>query len=229
MYLPKFKSDVYTHFYKDLQGIPFTIKTILIWNHDNFDCHREWNCERAAEMCRDLVFVRFHLLAFHFSEFRTCWTQPHSIFRQTVEGSLGFAQTIKTNKVDRWFGLISNQDCNRTKGTSFIAMEPHFGSDPDCFDYERNAMLVTGYCLYLVKSLIPNRHPFSNWFYYLHIVAMGLTSREIRVYKDLFASSIHTMSQVNNIHGRHSTNVQQPCATLKFCLLPHTLLLVIRI
>ena len=51
-------------------------------------------------------------------------------------------ETIKTSKVDRLFGLIGNQDCNRTKGTSFIAMEPHFGCNPDCFDYERNAMFI---------------------------------------------------------------------------------------
>ena len=94
-------------------------------------------------MCRDFVFVRFHLLAFRFTEFRTCRTQPSSIFRQTVEGSLGFAQTIKTSKVDRWFGLIGNQDCNRTKGTSFIAIKPHFGCNPDCFDYERNARIMS--------------------------------------------------------------------------------------
>ena len=91
-------------------------------------------------MCRDFVFVRFHLLAFHFNEFRTCRTEPSSISSQTVEGSLGFAQKIKTSKVYWWFGLIGNQDCNRTKGASFIAMKPHFGSDPDCFDYERNAL-----------------------------------------------------------------------------------------
>ena len=89
-------------------------------------------------MCRDFVFVRFHLLAFHFNEFRTCRTQPHSISCQTVEGSLGFAHTIKTSKVDRWFGLISNQDYNRTKGTSFIAAEPRVRCNPDCFDYERH-------------------------------------------------------------------------------------------
>ena len=94
----------------------------------------------AVEIRRDFFFVRFHLLAFHFNEFRTCRTQPNSISRQTVEGSLGFAQTIKTSKVDRWFGLIGNQDCNQTKGMSFIAMKPHFGCDPDCFDYEKNAM-----------------------------------------------------------------------------------------
>ena len=52
-------------------------------------------------MCRDFAFVRFHLLAFDFNEFRT---KPSSISRRTVEGSLGFAQTIKTSKVDRWFG-----------------------------------------------------------------------------------------------------------------------------
>ena len=79
-------------------------------------------------------------MVFHFSESQTCRTQPRSISRQTVEDSLGFAQTIKTSKVDRWFGLIGNQDCNRTKGTSFFAVEPHFGCNPDCFDYERNAM-----------------------------------------------------------------------------------------
>ena len=67
-----------------------------------FDCHREWNSERAVEMCRDFVFI-------HFNEFPTCRTQPRSISLQTVEGSLGFAQTIKTSKVDRWFGLIGNQ------------------------------------------------------------------------------------------------------------------------
>ena len=95
-------------------------------------------------MCRDFVFVRFHLLAFHFNEFRTCRTQPSSISRQTVEGCLGFARTIKTSiKVDRWFGLIGNQDCDQTKGTSFIAMKPHFGCNPVCFDYERNAMNVS--------------------------------------------------------------------------------------
>ena len=52
-------------------------------------------------------------------------------------------QTIKTSKVDRWFGLIGNQDCNRAKGTSFIAMEPHIGCNPNCFDYERNAMHIS--------------------------------------------------------------------------------------
>ena len=93
-------------------------------------------------MCRDFVFVRFHLLTFHFIEFRTCRTQPRSISRQTVEGSLGFAQTMKTSKVDRWFRLIDNQGCNRTRGTSCVAVEPHFGCNPDCFDYERNAMKV---------------------------------------------------------------------------------------
>ena len=91
-------------------------------------------------MCRDFVFIRFHLLAFHFNEFRTCRTQPSSICRQTVEGSIGFAQTIKTSMIDKWFGLIGDQDCNRTKGRTFIAMKPHFGYNPDCFDYERNAV-----------------------------------------------------------------------------------------
>ena len=56
------------------------------------------------------------------------------------KASLGFTQTIKTSKVNRWFGLIGNQDCNRTKGMSFIAMEPHFGCNSDCFGYERNAV-----------------------------------------------------------------------------------------
>ena len=79
---------------------------------DHSNC--EWNSERVVAMYRDFVFVRFHLLAFHFSEFRTCRTQPNSISRQTVEGSLGFAQAIKTSKVDRWFDLIGNQDCNWT-------------------------------------------------------------------------------------------------------------------
>ena len=46
------------------------------------------------------------------------------------------------NKVDRWFGLIGNQDCNRTKGTSFIAMKLHFGCNPVCIDYERNPMKI---------------------------------------------------------------------------------------
>ena len=46
-----------------------------------------------------------------------------------------FAQTIKTSKVDRWFGLIGNQDCHRMKGTRFISVKPHFGCNPDCFDY----------------------------------------------------------------------------------------------
>ena len=74
-------------------------------------------------MCRDFVFVRFHLLAFHFNEFRTCRTQPSSISRRTVEGSLGFSQTIKTSKVDRWFGLIGNHDCNRTERNEFYCNE----------------------------------------------------------------------------------------------------------
>ena len=95
-------------------------------------------------MCRDFVFVRFHLLAFHFNEFRTCRTQPRSISRETVEGSLGFPYTIKTSNIDKRFGLIGNQNCNRTKETSSIAiMEPHFGCNPDCFDYERNAISET--------------------------------------------------------------------------------------
>ena len=38
---------------------------------------------------------------------------------------------------------MGNQDCNRTKGMSFIAMEPHFGCNPDCFDYERNTMAIS--------------------------------------------------------------------------------------
>ena len=67
-----------------------------------------------------------------FQLFRTCRTRPRLISRQTDEGSLGFAKTIKTSKVDRWFGLIGKQDCNRTKGTSFIAMKPNFGYNPDC-------------------------------------------------------------------------------------------------
>ena len=49
-------------------------------------------------MCCDFVFVLFHPLAFDVNEFRTCQTQPRSISRQTVEGSLGFAQTIKTRR-----------------------------------------------------------------------------------------------------------------------------------
>ena len=61
---------------------------------------------------------------------------------EPVKGSLGFPQTIKTSKVDRWFGLIGNQDHNWTKGMSFIAMEPHFGRNPDCFDYKRNTMNI---------------------------------------------------------------------------------------
>ena len=93
-------------------------------------------------MCRDFVLVPFHMLAFHLNEFRNCRTQPSSISRQTVEGSLGFAQTIKTSKVDRWFGSIGNQDCNRKKGTSFITIKSHFGCNPACFDYERNAIAV---------------------------------------------------------------------------------------
>ena len=35
---------------------------------------------------------------------------------------------------------------------------------------------------YQVRNLIPNRHPFSNWLYYPHLVAKGLTSNEIGVY-----------------------------------------------
>ena len=41
--------------------------------------------------------------------------------------------------------------------------------------------LNTGYCLYLVKSSISNCNPFSDRFCYPRFVAMGLTSREIRV------------------------------------------------
>ena len=41
--------------------------------------------------------------------------------------------------------------------------------------------LVIRYFLYLVRNSIPNRHPFSNKFCYPHLLAMGLTSREICV------------------------------------------------
>ena len=47
---------------------------------------------------------------------------------------------LKTSKVDRWFGLTGNRDCNQKKGRSFIAMEPRLGCNADCFDYERNVM-----------------------------------------------------------------------------------------
>ena len=42
--------------------------------------------------------------------------------------------------------------------------------------------LVTGYYLYLVTIPIPNCYQFLNWSYFLHLVAMGLMSHEIRVY-----------------------------------------------
>ena len=41
--------------------------------------------------------------------------------------------------------MTGKQDSNRTKRTSFIAVEPHFGCNPDRFDYERNAMIITSY------------------------------------------------------------------------------------
>ena len=41
--------------------------------------------------------------------------------------------------------------------------------------------LVTGYCLYLVEDLIPDRHPFSNGFYDPCLIVLGLMSHEIRV------------------------------------------------
>ena len=77
-------------------------------------------------MCRDFIFVRFRLLAFHFNEFRTCRTQTRSISRQTVKGQF-------------WFHA-NNQN---KQGMSFIAMEPHFGCNPDYSDYERNAMFIS--------------------------------------------------------------------------------------
>ena len=80
------------------------------------------------------------------SQFSILWNLSNSAvfdFPPTVEGSLGFDQTIKTSKVDRWFGLIGNQDCNQTEGTSFIAVKLHFRCNPDCFDYERNAIILT--------------------------------------------------------------------------------------
>ena len=46
--------------------------------------------------------------------------------------------------------------------------------------------LVTGYCVVLVKSSILSRHPFSNWFYYPHLLVMGLLSHEIRLYLSKF-------------------------------------------
>ena len=46
-------------------------------------------------MCRDFVFVRFHLLAFHLNEFQTCQTQPSLISRETVWGSLGSRKQSK--------------------------------------------------------------------------------------------------------------------------------------
>ena len=33
-------------------------------------------------------------------------------------------------------------DCNRTKGMSFIAMEPQSGCNPDCFDYKGTPCLL---------------------------------------------------------------------------------------
>ena len=43
--------------------------------------------------------------------------------------------------------------------------------------------LVTGYFVCtLQKNSLLNCHPFSNWLYYPHLVAMRLTSHEIRVY-----------------------------------------------
>ena len=62
--------------------------------------HREWNRERAVEMCPDFVFVRFDLLEFHFNELRTCRTQPHSISRQTVN-AVSFLRTNNQNKLGR--------------------------------------------------------------------------------------------------------------------------------
>ena len=80
-----------------------------------------------------------------------CWhpilmnSEPNSAtfnFLPNCSGQCRFRARIKTSKVDtKWFDLIGNQDCNRTKGTSFIAIEPHFGHNPDCSDYERNAMI----------------------------------------------------------------------------------------
>ena len=93
--------------------------------------HREWNRERAVEMCLDFVFVRFDPLEFHFNELRTCRTQPHSISRQTVK-AVSFSRSNNQNNLgDRWFCLIGNQDCNQTKGTSFTAMKHQFGCYPD--------------------------------------------------------------------------------------------------
>ena len=98
-------------------------------NHDCFDCHREWNSERAVEICRDFVSANLSNSA----EFD---------FPPNFRGQSRL-HADNQNKVDRWFGLIGNQDCNRTKGTSFIVIEPHFGYNPDCFDCEKDAMILT--------------------------------------------------------------------------------------
>ena len=71
---------------------------------------------------------------------QTRQTPQRSISRQMGEGCFGFAQTIETSKFERWFGLTGNQDCNRTKGTSFITIRPQLECNLDCFDYEKNAM-----------------------------------------------------------------------------------------
>ena len=86
-------------------------------------------------MCDDFVFVRSHLLAFHFIVFQTKLSRVQ--FPSKLLRAVSVRATIGTSKVDiKWFALIGNQDCNRTKGTSFYAIEPHFGYNPDCFDYE---------------------------------------------------------------------------------------------
>ena len=136
-----------------IQGIPFAIKTIWIWNHDCFDCHREWNSEEPLRC----VVISFSF-DFIFRHSISMSSEPVELSRvrfpaKLSKASLGFVQTIKTSKVDRWFGLIGNQDCNQTKGTSFIAMEPHFGCNPDCSGYERNAMII---CWFTWPAAMPD-------------------------------------------------------------------------
>ena len=52
--------------------------------------------------------------------------------------------------------------------------------------------LVTERCLYLVENSIPDRHPFSDWFYYPNLIDLGLTSREISVYSTFDVTEIVT-------------------------------------
>ena len=80
-------------------------------------------------------FICWHSISLSFEPVELSRVRFPAKLSRTV--SVSSKQSKQVRSID---GLIGNQDYNRTKGTSFIAIKPHFGCISDCFDYERNAM-----------------------------------------------------------------------------------------